>query len=175
MDARDLIRGATVGAKKEFARRTVLLTDPTKPFVTEEPVLDANGFPLLDDDYKPVVLRKTLFHPLLDVEGHQVRVELKQPSLKERASIIKAAKALSADASQVDLAALFAEAVVRLSYVPGTEVRVFNDADKESMLNSAPGSYVDQLGPEALKLLNVDSEAVEKNSAGTASGGSSTP
>lgn len=116
------------------------------------------------------------YSPVLDNDGQPVVVEVRQPTVKDRSAITRAAKAQSGDADKVDTGVLIAEAVIKLSFVPGTDERYFEDADRAALLEQPAGGFVDQVGQVALKLMNFGSDEVaEKNSAKTASEGSSSP
>lgn len=89
--------------------------------------------------------------------------EVKQPTVAARAAILKAAKAQGGDADKIEIGALQVEAVMRCTFVPGTSERVFEDADRDSLMQQPAGSFVDDLAAVALDLLNVDAKVVEKN------------
>jgi hypothetical protein len=56
-------------------------------------------------------------------------------------------------------------AVMRLTYVPGTDERLFEQADQDSLMNEESGGLVDVLGKAAVKLLSPDIGALGKSSA----------
>lgn len=91
---------------------------------------------------------------VIEVAG--LRVEVRQPSIKERARILKEGKAQSGDADRMDLAKMFVTAVIACCYDPDTGDKVFEDANAEELLGMPSGSFVDVLGSKALELMNVD-------------------
>lgn len=86
--------------------------------------------------------------------------EVRSPSVKQRAAIFKMAGVSDKD-KQPDIAALQAAAVIELTYVPGTEERVFSDKDYAAIYDSPAGSWVDELAEVAMGTLNVKKDAVE--------------
>lgn len=81
--------------------------------------------------------------------------EFVQPALRERKDLIK--KVTDADGN-IDSVALMVEAVIALTVVPDTEVRVYEAADRESMMGFPSGSFVDEFAGKALAILNGTSE-----------------
>ena len=104
-----------------------------------------------------------------------VEIEVRQPSIRERARILKASKAQTGDQEKIDLGELFVTAAIACCYDPGTSQKVFTDADRESLMEQPSGSFVDDLGAVALKLMNVDEEELRKNSERTESGKPASP
>ena len=93
--------------------------------------------------------------------GDGMVVEVRQPSIKARAAIFKAAKAMSGDAASLELAELQVEAVLRCTYV-GDEL-AFEPGDRESLLEQPAGGWFDTLSQAALDMLNVDEKELRKN------------
>lgn len=169
---RDLLRSLTLGApKRAFASRLVTLRDATQPR-RAEPELDAAGVPVVETspegEERPVT---RLRHPPLQQDGQLVQVEVREPNLKERGAIERAMKVdRSGDLASVDVAALKLELVVRMTYLPGTNTKVFGDADREALGAQPAGGFVDDIFEVAVQLFNAaDAEEAGKNSNGTTS------
>lgn len=185
MTTRDALRSLTLGApKRQFRVVLVPLRDGTQPKGLEDE-LDADGKPVmiekvrgdgsteLDSDGQPVmVVKQRRRHPpRKDAAGAIVMVEIREPNLTERASILRAAKLGGAnDGTKAEIDTLQVETVIRLTYVPGTNIRVFDDVDKRALLAQPAGGWLDDLAEVALPMLNLASEEeVSKNSKGTPS------
>lgn len=115
--------------------------------------------------------QQTRASELVKLPGGQ-SVEVRQPTVKQRAAILRAA-GITDEKSLSDLGALQVTAVIKCSYVPGTQTLVFDASDKDALLECPAGGYVDQLAGVALRLMNVEAEAAAKNSVATPSGNSS--
>lgn len=99
--------------------------------------------------------RNTKSKPVIvEVEG--AKFEVRKPSVRERATILKAAGIVAGKASSAEIDKLQAMAVINCVYDPETGERVFTDADLNALLDAESGSYVDVLGEHALHFLNVE-------------------
>lgn len=76
--------------------------------------------------------------------------EFIQPTLGERKSIVSSVR--DADGN-VDEIALMVESVIALTVVPGTTERVFEDTDREGMLEMPSGSFVEKFAEKAVQVL----------------------
>jgi hypothetical protein len=106
------------------------------------------------------------------VKVGDAEIEVRQPSIRGRGIIMKAAGA-AAGTDKIDLAALQVEAVIQCCFIKDTELRAFEDADRDNLFNQPAGGFVDELAEVALRLLNVDTGDLEKNSVRTLSEDSS--
>jgi hypothetical protein len=97
------------------------------------------------------------------VQVGDAQFEVRQPSIKSRSDIFKAAKAWGGDKDKLDVAVLQVEAVIRCTFEPGSTTLVFEEADRQSLLEQPSGSFVDELSAAALAMLNVDEEDLRKN------------
>jgi hypothetical protein len=110
-------------------------------------------------------------------DGAPLEVEVRAPSVRARGAILRKAGMLAAekpggDEKQLLVEHMQVEAVLQLSFIPGTNQRVFEEADREAMLEQPAGGFVDQLAEVALPMLNVsdvERKELEKNSEGTPS------
>lgn len=110
-------------------------------------------------------------------DGTPLEVEVRAPSVRARGAILRKAGMLATEkpggeAKQLLVEHMQVEAVLQLSYVPGTNQRIFEETDREAMLEWPAGGFVDQLAEVALPMLNVaddEKKELEKNSEGTPS------
>lgn len=99
--------------------------------------------------------------------------EVRAPSVRQRGQIlVKAGIAASAapdksgkpaEPKAPDMARLQVVAVIASTYAPGTDERVFEDADFDGLADSNSGDLVDALAEPALAFLNasMDKEAAK--------------
>lgn len=92
-----------------------------------------------------------------DYDG--IKVEFRQPNLKDRQMLINKAKSKDGD---FDFVEFLVWSVISNTYVPGTDERVFEAADYDSMVGKPTGSFVDKFGAEIAEIMNVEDDA--KNS-----------
>lgn len=174
---RDVLRSLTLGAPaRQMKRRLVAIRNAAAARVLEveldeegkpklEQVLEA-GKPVFDDEGKPVMreVKRYRHPPAITPDGRPAVVEVREPGLKQRAAIFRAAGVNSGDTSSIDMAALQVETVVALTYEPGTNVKIFTDADKPALMAQLAGGFVDDIFEVAYPLMNAaKEEEVEKN------------
>jgi len=63
--------------------------------------------------------------------------------------------------------------LIRYAYVPGTDEKVFDDADVAAIGNLETGKWVDELSTHVAALTGIDLRSAEKNSEGTTRAGQS--
>jgi len=112
----------------------------------------ATSTPSIRDQIRSATLGQTAEFKKEVVTYNGIDVEIRQPSNKSRKAIM--AKSMKGD--KVDFADFMAHAVIENTYVPETEVRVFEAADYDVMMEKATGSFLDQFGETASKLMNVE-------------------
>lgn len=106
-------------------------------------------------------------------------VEVVQPSLAERAAIMKSGGVKGKSDDVVLMTRLAALAAIRLTVAAGTDERVWTDADMDSLLQQPPGEWFDRVQDAAGKLLggkggtegNGDSETTPSDDSSFASPG----
>lgn len=113
------------------------------------------------------------------VEYNGIEIEIRQPSIGGRADIMRKCKTTFKDREgnekeTFDMWEFLTMAVIYCSYVPGTEEKIFDDHDYESILASPTGSFIDEFSTELIAILNVDEEQIEKNSVAILKDNSST-
>ncbi len=118
--------------------------------------------------------------PIL-VEWEGETFEVRRPSIAQRGLIQQAAKIEvekgadgKAKVGKMDFGLLQAHALIQLTYVPGTEERVFESADVDSLRNQEVGGVADAIWKVAGKLMNVEPAEVGKSSAQTPNSNSAT-
>lgn len=99
------------------------------------------------------------------IEGQDF--EVKQPSLKERGEFRKKAMKISEDGTDFDIFEFQINAVMALTFVPGTEEKVFDSADRESFESAPCGGWFDKLAAVASELCNVKDADIKKAGAAT--------
>ena len=115
---------------------------------------------------KTVGAAKDFKREIMEFEG--VPVEIKEPSERQRAKIFERARSeINVDGGKpkinVDTAELAVWALICCVHDPETGETVFTEADYETLMNM-PASQLDKLKSKALEYVNVDREALEKNS-----------
>lgn len=103
------------------------------------------------------------------VDYNGIKIEIRQPSIGGRAEIMRKCKTTFKDMDgeereTFDMWEFLTMAVIYCSYVPGTEEKVFEEGDYESIFESPTGSFIDEFSTELIKILNVDEKQIEKNS-----------
>ncbi len=86
--------------------------------------------------------------------------EIHAPTVRTRARILERAGLTSSDEKKRDAGKLYAAAVLYCTFVPGTNDRLFEDGDFETLLDDQAGGLVDALAEVAVKFLNVASDSV---------------
>lgn len=178
---RDKLRQLTLGSTRSFTPRKVVLRDASKPRVLEK-VLDENGKVVLEQELdergevkfdaegNEVFVEKERYRhpPLIGEDGGEVFVEVKPPSVKQRGRILELA--MDSKTKLVDPARLQVEAVIALTYAPGTEIKTFDDRDREALLARPTGDFVDDIFEVIGPMLNTEEadEIARKNSKRTA-------
>jgi hypothetical protein len=99
------------------------------------------------------------------VDGREI--EIREPTVKDRAAIFRAAKIPGT--GEFDNARVQVEAVMACAFVPGTQEKVFEVADLDMLLAQPVGGWFDDLQVAAMTFIN-GSAAAAKNSKATASG-----
>lgn len=97
-------------------------------------------------------------------------VELRQPSLKLRQMIFNKSKV----DGEVDLFEFTLYGVIFSAFIPGTQDRVFTEADYDTLKEMPTGDWMDELGAAVVELMNVDADT-EKNSKGSGTTQSAKP
>lgn len=136
---RDAIRSATMGQAQKLRSRRF---EYHPPIFGEQEVTGSDG--------------RTYTETVITGYGDPVTVEVRQPSLVQRNKLVK-----GAGDDQMRLVALLTISQV---YVPGTNERVFEETDYDSLLETPAGGFVDQFAEVAMELMNLNVEEQRKNS-----------
>ena len=97
--------------------------------------------------------------------------DLKAPTVAERSLLIEKAS-VEGDKVKVNTGEMLVQCVLTMVYVPGTDTLVFEPGDHDRLMNEPAGGFVDVLGQEAMKLVNVK-ETVQENFGSPQNGDSS--
>lgn len=116
---------------------------------------------------RPQFIRQTVVH-----EGNTY--EVRQPSVALRGEIMKAARTqmvkgkkgedVEIDASSMDLSRMQAMTVICCTFLPGTDERLFDEADIDALLAMPAGGLFDKLSDMGQKLMAKKAEEAAKNS-----------
>lgn len=110
--------------------------------------------------------------PIVEWEGDEY--EVRRPSVANRGAIVKAGKIIGGKGGkdEADLAGIQAAAVISLTVLPGTDIRVFDASDKARLIAQPCGGLFDALSKVATANMNVDTGEVRGNSEETPSASS---
>lgn len=100
----------------------------------------------------------------LETPEGPLEVELRQPTVAGRSTVLKAAGVTGDGKGTVDLARLQVAAVLACSFEPETGAKLFEAADEAALLDLPAGGWFDELATAALALINVDQEDARKSS-----------
>jgi len=106
---------------------------------------------------------------LVEVNGQSF--EVRRPTPRVKGDIVSAGKP-GKNGLPTDYAALEIEAVLKCTYVPGSDDRVFSRADEDSLLDG-DCDVTEKLSKAALELMDVDTASLKKTSETTSSDNSS--
>lgn len=102
--------------------------------------------------------------------------EIRQPSVSQKSKIMSKCRISIPEEEQdsenvggvttadFDYGEMQIWSVIYCTYVPDTDQRVFEENDKEMLAKQPSGSFVDQFGATAMRLMNVEPEEDRKNS-----------
>ena len=90
-------------------------------------------------------------------------IEVRQPTVGQRALITKKAECTNGKNVDFDYAAFLLWSVIFSSYLPGTDQLVFSPEDYKTLSNMPTGGYIDDLQEAAQRLNNVTEDKKKKN------------
>ncbi len=102
------------------------------------------------------------------VEFNDVKIEIKEPSVKTWGKILKAVMTIEDGVSKTDMDKYLIWSVIYCSFVPGTNQLVFEEADYENLESYPRSGFVGEFSEIAMDMMNSDAEKTEKNSEETA-------
>lgn len=91
-----------------------------------------------------------------------VEIEIRQPTVGSRSRIMSAAGVSASSQDLNDLAAIQIAAVVHCSFVPGTNERIFDAADRGVLEELPTNQWFDEVSGVALELMNSEPEKAGK-------------
>lgn len=90
-----------------------------------------------------------------------INIEVRQLSLVDRRDYMT--QAIDTQTKQVDMLKLQVYSIIASCYVPGTDEKVFEDTDFNSISNSVTGGYADVLWEAIQRLSNFTVDDAKKN------------
>lgn len=171
MASKDQLRALSVGAKKKFRcelvelvvdegvlRRPRAKVQAVRELAAVDGAETTKSVPMVNDDGSPVMIDP-------DAGLERVTYEIRQPSIDARSAILTGAGAFN-KSKPTDTLKLQIHALVACAFVPGTDEKIFDVADFDSLKAQPTGSWADELSSVALGFLNVQqSEAAGKSAA----------
>jgi hypothetical protein len=115
------------------------------------------------------------------VNGEPLELEARAPTLAEKETIREAAMKIQIGPdgkpkTEISFMELGVQAAIHCIYTPGTDERVFEAADAETIRTAEAGSWMELITEHALRVMNskpATVEAIEKNSVTTPAASSS--
>lgn len=111
--------------------------------------------PLTKSDIRAGLLGNSGRRKRVNVEFNNVTFELLQPTVGQRADIMKSSTDSQGNINPMDYPVY---ALLQLAVVPGTNERIFDDTDVDTIREDLVGGFVDKAVPELNKLINVENE-----------------
>lgn len=97
--------------------------------------------------------------------------EFRQPTIGIRKKVRD--KAMKNPLEPMDTLEFYIWCVIELTFVPGTDEKVFSEEDYDTLLESPSGGFMDVFAEECSYLMNVDTETKKKSSKKTTKNNSS--
>lgn len=137
-DLRDAIRSKTLGAEKNFASTTLEVHG--EDVEVRQPTVAGKGR----------IIQKCK----LSVDDMPEQGESDEESNEQIAQVMM---------QKVNMSEMKTWAAIYCTYVPGTDERVFDEVDFDALMKQPAGSWADDLGTEAMQLMNAKPEEDAKN------------
>lgn len=112
--------------------------------------------------------KKTLKKEIVTVNGE--KFEVRQITVGDRKKLVERATSIVDGNPRINFVEWNLWQVILATFVPGTEERVFEDADYDELISHPAGGFIDELSTALDRLNSVNQEEVAKNSAQTQSG-----
>lgn len=93
------------------------------------------------------------------VEYNGIKIEIKEPSVEGWSDIINHAH----QEGEISFKEFLIWSVISCSFVPGTDVRVFDQSDYNGLKTQPKSGFVGEFSEIANELMALDTEQVEKN------------
>jgi hypothetical protein len=91
-----------------------------------------------------------------------IEIEVRQPTIKIRSRIMAQAGISAEKGAMTDLAAIQIAAVVFCAFVPGTNERIFDAADRQALEEMPTNDWFDEVQSAAMSFMNNEPEAAGK-------------
>lgn len=92
------------------------------------------------------------------VEFNGTKVEIRQPSYRERKEIMSRSKS----GEGIDTFEFLIWSIIENTYLEGTNEKVFEDTDYDILMGKPAGGFIDKFGEVAANLMNVEEDVGEK-------------
>jgi len=93
------------------------------------------------------------------VEYEGIEVEIRQPSMKVRKQVMKRA---TDKEGNTDIFDFLIWSVIENTYFVGSDEKIFEDTDYDSLVERPSGGFMDKFGEVAASLMNVEEDVSEK-------------
>lgn len=95
-----------------------------------------------------------------------VDVEFRQPTIRSRNTLNTICSKVNKEDGTVtvDVFEFLVWAVIQNTFVPGTNEKVYEASDYDSLVENPAGGFMDEFGAIAAELVNVDKAAIKKGS-----------
>lgn len=110
----------------------------------------------LKDNIRAATLGKSVKPRKISVAINGEHVEVRQPTLRQRNDLRDKCMVSQDDTLVADAVLYQIWGVILFCYVPGTDERVFDEGDFDSLANQPSGSFVDDLFEAFIDLSSVD-------------------
>ena len=91
-----------------------------------------------------------------------IEIEVRQPTIKIRSRIMAQAGVSGENGAVTDIAAIQIAAVVFCAFVPGTNDRIFDAADRQALEEMPTNDCFDEVQSAAMSFMNNEPEAAGK-------------
>lgn len=95
------------------------------------------------------------------VEHEGLKYEIRQPTILARSKLTKECTDVN---GVMDMFKFLVWLVIELTYVPGTDIKVFSAEDYDTLVETGTGGFVDAFSEVAASLVNVEMSDKKKTS-----------
>jgi hypothetical protein len=100
-------------------------------------------------------------HEIVKVDEHDY--EVRQPTVKQRGEILRKSEVVTNERKERDVAKLTVWQVIDLTYIPGTQERVFDKKDYNWLMGLPTGTWFDELANASGRMMQL-ADTASKNS-----------
>ncbi len=95
------------------------------------------------------------------IEYDDVEIEIREPTVKAWGDILRN---VTTEEGKMEFDEYLVWSIISCSYVPGTDEKVYEEADHDLLLGMPKSGWVSEFSDLALTMMSADMENVEKNS-----------